>query len=241
MKLAIIGGTNIATLPIPYTEEAVSTPYGDAVVYHGTIDGTHEVLFLSRHGVLKDCDAAHVNYRKNIYALKSVGATHVIGLTAVSSCDYNAHAGDICLFSDFIDFTKSRPSSFNIEHRLTRHTSMDEVFDNGMNDAIEKVILEKNLPYAGRAVAACTEGPRFETAAEVRMLRALGAQVICKTVAPEAPLAREIGLKYSALALITSRATGMADEVSDKRIVSVMESRRNDVFETLFETIRRIH
>lgn len=241
MKFAIIGGTNIETLPIPSKEIAVTTPYGDAVIQRAVTEDGNEILFLSRHGVLHSCDAARVNYRANIYALKSIGVTHVIGLSTVTSCDYTIRSGSLCLFSDFLDFTKSRPSTFNIEHRLTRHTSMEDVFDPSMNDRIEKIILEKQVPYAGRTIVSCTEGPRFETAAEVRMFRNLGAQVIDRTVVPEAPLAREVGMKYAGIGLIASRATGMADEVSDKRIIDVMGKTRDSIFGILFEAVRHIH
>ena len=71
------------------------------------------------------------------------------------------------------------------------------------------------MPYSGRAIYACTEGPRFETVAEVRMIRMLGAQIIGMTLVPEAPLARELGMYYAAVGVISNYATGMTSYVTD--------------------------
>ncbi len=178
MKIAIIGGTNIETLPIRYREQAVSTPYGDVVVFKGKLKEGNEVIFLSRHGVLYARDPGEINYRANIYALHQIGVTHVIGITSVGACDYSLHLGEYCLINDFLDFTKQRYSSFEREHRIDLHTVMDNVFSNSLNDTLEELISQHGLPYSGRAVYACMEGPRFETPAEARAIRMLGGQLL---------------------------------------------------------------
>lgn len=237
MKFAIIGGTNIETLPIPYREEAVSTPYGDVVVFRAAVDG-HEFFFLSRHGVVYRRDPGEINYRANIYALHCLGTTHVVGITSVGTCDYTHKLGSLCLLSDFIDFTKSRPSSFDREHRLALHTGMEEFFSTQLNDLLERMILQRGIPYAGRVTYACTEGPRFETAAEVRMLRMLGAQTIGMTIIPEAPLARDLDMRYAAIGVIANYGTGMTGEVTDLGIGEVMSAHRDAIFEFCFDLVR---
>lgn len=239
MKFAIIGGTNIETLPIPYHEQAVSTPYGDVVVFRATLDG-HEFIFLSRHGVLYSFDPGQINYRANIYALHSLGVTNVIGITSVGTCDYTHKLGSLCLLADFIDFTKTRSASFEREHRLTLHTGMEQVFSTTLNDTLEALILERGIPYAGRVTYAATEGPRFETAAEVRVLRMLGAQVIGMTIVPEAPLARDLDMRYAAIGIIANYGTGMTGEVTDCGIDGVMAAHRDEVFGLCFDLIRRL-
>ena len=107
-----------------------------------------------------------INYRANIYALHSLGVTHIIGLSSVGACDYSFKLGTVCLINDFIDFTKNRILSFEREHRLALHTGMEDVCSPSLSDALEQRILAHDLPYSGRAIYACTEGPRFETAAE---------------------------------------------------------------------------
>ena len=102
MKIAIIGGTNIETLPMRYREQAVSTPYGDVVVFKGKLKEGNEVIFLSRHGVLYANDPGYINYRANIFALHQIGVTHVIGVTSVGACDYALQLGEYCLINDLL-------------------------------------------------------------------------------------------------------------------------------------------
>lgn len=238
MKYAIIGGTNMDTLPIPFFEDAISTPYGDVVLYRGQLDCGTEIIFRARHGVLFRQDAPEINYRANIYALHMLSVTHVLGLASVGACDYGIKVGNVCLINDFIDLTKSRPSSFLREHRSTLHTGMEDVFSPELNDSLEKLILSANIPYSGRAIYACTEGPRFETAAEIRMIRILGAQITGMTLVPEAPLARDLGMQYAAIGMVTNYCTGMTSYVTDDDIGSVMSTMRESVFNLCFSLIR---
>ena len=240
MKIAIIGGTNIETLPMRYREQAVSTPYGDVVVFKGKLKEGNEVIFLSRHGVLYARDPGEINYRANIYALHQIGVTHVIGITSVGACDYSLHLGEYCLINDFLDFTKQRYSSFEREHRIDLHTVMDNVFSNSLNETLEELISQHGLPYSGRAVYACMEGPRFETPAEARAIRMLGGQVVGQTIIPEAPLCRDLGMEYAALGLITNYCTGMTGVVNDVVIEHVMDENRADIFDLCFDLIRRM-
>ena len=238
MQAAIIGGTNLEEIPVPYREQPVVTPYGDVIVYRGTLDNGQDVIFLSRHGVLYRADPADINYRANIYAMQMLGVTHIIGLSSVGACDYGFKVGTVCLINDFIDMTKKRPSSFDREHRLALHTGMEDAFSPELNDELEKLILDKKLPYSGRAIYCCTEGPRFETAAEVRMFRMFGAQIVGQTLVPEAPLARDLGIQYAAIGIISNYATGMMSLVTDDSIGSVMHEMRDDVFNLCFELIQ---
>ncbi len=237
MRYAIVGGTNIETPPVPYREQAVTTPYGDVVVYRCTLPENREMIFLARHGVLFNSDPPDINYRANVFALSRLGVTHVIGITSVGACDYSYKLGTLCLLSDFIDFTKSRPLSFDREHRLHLHTGMEDVFSPALNDALESRIVERGIPYSGRAIYACSEGPRFETASEIRAMRMLGAQVTGMTIIPEAPLCRDLGMLYAAIGIVSNHCTGMTSYVTDEDIGTVMASIRQRVFELCFELI----
>ena len=237
MRFALIGGTNIETPPVPFRERAISTPYGDVVYLNTSLESGKEVIFLPRDGVLGTPDPSDVNYRANIFALDQLGVTHVIGITSVGACDYSCKVGSLCLVNDFLDFTKSRPMSFEREHRKSLHTGMEDVFDPGLNDLLEKKILSLGIPYSGRAVYACSEGPRFETAAEIRMLRMLGAQVTGMTLVPEAPLCHELGMRYTAIGILANYCTGMTVDLRDSDIASVMASIRQSVFNLCFELI----
>lgn len=238
MKYAIIGGTNMENPPLAYREDIVGTPYGDVVLYRGALDCGTEILFRSRHGVLYRNDPPDINYRGNIYALHQLGVTHVIGLSSVGACDYAFKLGTVCLVNDFIDLTKHRICSFNREHRLQLHTGMEDVCSPDLNDKLEQRILKAGLAYSGRAIYACTEGPRFETAAEVRMIRMLGAQITGMTLVPEAPLCRELGMQYAAIGIVSNYDTGMTSYVRDDDIGSITAKMRDDVFHLCFDLIR---
>lgn len=238
MRYAIIGGNNLEPLPIPYHEEAVSTPYGDVALYYGQLPDGNEVIFRPRQGILYNYDPADINYRANIYALYRIGVTHIVGIASVGACDCNFQLGSVCLMSDFIDFTKTRRATFDRKHRQYLHTGMEDVFSIKLNNALEKRIRARDMPYAGRVIYAATEGPRFETAAEVRMYRMMGAQVMGMTLVPEAPLARELGLHYTALGIICNYCTGMIPRVTDDGIDDVIQQTRQGVFELLFDLTR---
>ena len=238
MKYAIVGGTNIDTPPLDYREEAVSTPYGDVSIYHIQLQTGQEVVFLPRHGVLFNSDPPDINYRANVFALYKIGVTHVIGITSVGACDYSYKLGTLCLLSDFIDFTKSRPLSFDRQYRANLHTGMEDVFNSGLNDTLEQLIRRRGIAYSGRAIYACTEGPRFESAAEIRALRMLGAQVTGMTIIPEAPLCRDLNLTYAAIGIISNHCTGMTAYVTDDDIGAIMAAIRQSVFELCFDLVR---
>lgn len=239
MRYAIVGGTNLDEIPVPYREQPVVTPYGDVIVCRGTLDDGQDVVFLPRHGILERVDPPDINYRANIYALYLLGVTHIIGLSSVGACDYSYKLGTVCLINDFIDFTKNRILSFERKHRIALHTGMEDVCCPDLSDRLERLILDHGLQYSGRAVYACTEGPRFETAAEVRMFRMLGAQIIGMTLVPEAPLARDLGLHYAAIGIISNYCTGMTSYVSDEDIEGVITNMRESVFEICFQLIRQ--
>ncbi|MBQ2770247.1 MAG: MTAP family purine nucleoside phosphorylase [Clostridia bacterium] len=237
MKYGIIGGTYIESIPGPYVERAVSTPYGDIVVLERQLDNGDTMYFLSRHGVMYEHEPSRINSRANVYGMYKLGVTHLIGITSVGACDYSYKLGSYCLLSDFLDFTKTRNSSFERAHRLSLHTGMEDVFDPDLTDALERAIKRRNLAYSGRGVYACIDGPRFETAAETRMLRLLGAQIVGATIVPEAPLAKSIGMRYACLAIISNHCTGMAAELRDEAIKEVVRQCRTDAVELCFDLV----
>ncbi|MCL2694774.1 MAG: MTAP family purine nucleoside phosphorylase [Clostridiales bacterium] len=239
MKFAIIGG-NTENIGRPYREREVETPYGPITLAEVSLAGGKECLIITRHSMLQERDARDVNYRGNIFGLSLCGVTHVIGVSCVGACDYAHKLGSFCLLTDFLDFTHCRENSFAYEHRLVPHAGMEEVFCAALNDVLEREILENNLPYAGRVIYAGTDGPRFETASEVRMFRMLGAQVIGMDILPEAPLAAERALKYASIGIISNYATGMAFTVTDKGIEKVNDEKKGAALDLILNMIERM-
>ncbi len=240
MKFAIIGG-DFERLSLPCRQEIVETPYGRAEMNHVTLDDGTQFIHLNRHNLNEKKDARDCNFRANMFGLFMRDVTHVVSLSSVGTCDYTHKLGSYCLVSDFIDFTHARENSFEREHRHVIHAGMEDVFDPTLNDALERIMLEQKVPYAGRVVYAGFNGPRFETAAESRMMRMLGAQVVGMVLVPEAPLAAEIGLKYASIGIISNYSTGMTAEVTFDDISRVTNQNRDRAFAIAIDLIRTIH
>ena len=203
--IGIIGGSGLYHIDgmEKVREVRVRTPYGapsDALVV-GTL-GVVPVVFLSRHGRGHRTNPTSINYRANIYALKSMGVTHVISISAVGSMKETIHPGDILLPDQFIDLTKHRVSTF-FDDGIVAHVGFAEPICRWLADALETAgqTVGARLHRGGTYV--CMEGPQFSTKAESRLYRQWGVDVIGMTNMPEAKLAREAELCYATVALVT--------------------------------------
>jgi len=203
--IGIIGGSGLYNIDglEQVREMRVRTPFGapsDAVMV-GVLGGVR-VAFLSRHGRGHRINPGSINYRANIYALKSLGVTQVISVSAVGSMKETIRPGDVVLPDQFIDLTKRRVSTF-FDDGIVAHVGFGEPVCSSVADVLEQ---------AGRSVGAtlqrggtyvCMEGPQFSTKAESRLYRQWGVDVIGMTNMPEAKLAREAELCYATVALAT--------------------------------------
>lgn len=203
--IGIIGGSGLYNVEGlgRVREVRVRTPFGapsDAIVL-GVLGGVR-VAFLSRHGRGHRINPGSINYRANIYALKSLGVTQVISVSAVGSMKEAIRPGDVVLPDQFIDLTKRRISTF-FDEGIVAHVGFAEPVCASVADALEE---------AGRAAGArlhrggtyvCMEGPQFSTKAESHLYRQWGVDVIGMTNMPEAKLAREAELCYATVALAT--------------------------------------
>jgi len=203
--IGIIGGSGLYDIAglRKVMERQVKTPFGapsDKVML-GELEGVR-IAFLSRHGRGHRMNPSEINYRANIYALKSLGVRRVISVSAVGSMKESIRPGDVVLPDQFIDLTKRRVSTF-FEGGIVAHVA----FGDPVCASLGSALLE-----AGRMVGAtvhqggvylCIEGPQFSTKGESRLYRQWGASVIGMTNLPEAKLAREAALCYSTVALAT--------------------------------------
>jgi len=203
--IGIIGGSGLYDIEglRRVKEVSVKTPFGapsDTVVL-GELDGTR-IAFLSRHGRGHRINPSEINYRANIFALKSLGVRRIISVSAVGSMKESIKPGDVVLPDQFIDLTKRRVSTF-FEGGIVAHVA----FGDPVCPSLGAVLLD-----ATRAVGAtvhqggvylCIEGPQFSTKGESRLYRQWGVSVIGMTNLPEAKLAREAELCYATVALAT--------------------------------------
>ena len=238
-KIAIIGGTGIDnpdTLK-GFEKKIIETPFGKALCNIGTMSG-NQVVFVSRHGVDHSVPPHKVNYRANIWAMKSLGTEEIFATTAVGSLNPEMKAGHFVVCDNVLDFTKSRINTFyDSPERGVAHCDFTYPYCPTLREKVIKCLEKTDITFHKHGVYVCTEGPRFETAAEVRMFRMFGAQVIGQTLVPEAPLARDLGIQYAAIGVISNYATGMMSLVTDDSIGSVMHQMRDSVFNLCFELI----
>lgn len=204
-ELGVIGGSGLYDMDglERMRELTVKTPFGtpsDALIL-GTLDGVR-MAFLSRHGRGHRLSPGDINYRANLYALKSVGVTRVISVSAVGSMKETLRPGDIMLPDQFIDLTKRRAGTF-FDQGIVAHVAFAEPTCEPLRQALRDAgqAVGSTLRVGGTYL--CIEGPQFSTKGESRLYRQWGVDVIGMTNLPEAKLAREAELCYATIALVT--------------------------------------
>lgn len=217
IKVAIIGGSGFHELAglRATASETVGTPYGEVDIALGRVEHL-TVGFLPRHGRDNRALPHLINYRANIWALKEWGATRILANTTVGSLNPRMRVGDFIVLDQFIDFLRRGPLSFELGH-----VDMTSPYCEDLRRACFRTAVARRTPIHRRGVYLCCDGPRYETAAEIRAFRRWGADVVGMTHAPEAVLARELGLCYAAVALVVNVAAGLK-----KQTLSYDEHRR---------------
>jgi 5'-methylthioadenosine phosphorylase len=206
MKFAIIGGTGVYDVASKIRVEQVTTPFGKVEVDIQNIQGK-DIIFLARHGKRHNTPPHMINYRANLWALKELGVKFVYATAAVGSCNLNYKPGDIVVFNDFLDFTKLRPVTFYDGKEGVIHASMADPYCQNLRKLFSTAAKEEGVKVAGEGVYVCTEGPRFETPAEIRMYQKIGGDVVGMTNVPEVVLAKELEMCYAAAGIITNWCT----------------------------------
>ena len=211
MKTLLVGGTGFSEMD--YLDgpqaETVRTPFGGAVIYLGTYNGA-EAGFLARHGMEHDQLAPQVNYRANVWAAHQLGFRCLLGTSAVASLNLDIAVGDLVVPDQLVDLSKHRADSFYL-----RSVNMTYPFSRPIRDLIAAVGRDQNIALHDRATYLTVEGPRYETAAEIRLFQQWGMDVVGMTNGTEAALCRELGICYATIALVTNMGAGLTDEGPD--------------------------
>ncbi|MCR4400815.1 MAG: S-methyl-5'-thioadenosine phosphorylase [Syntrophomonadaceae bacterium] len=224
-KVAIIGGTGVydARMLENVTKAVVDTPYGTAWVATGGYQGL-EVAFVARHGAGHSVPPHLVNYRANIYALSSMGVERIIATAAVGSLRQEMKPGHFVIVDQFLDFTRSRPSTFyEGGERGVIHCDVTVPYCEEVGALLVDTARQMGIPVHAGGTYVCTEGPRFETAAEIRMFAQLGGDVVGMTSVPECVLAREMGMCYATVAMVTNYAAGISPtKLTHTEVIDIM-------------------
>ncbi|MEM8862051.1 MAG: S-methyl-5'-thioinosine phosphorylase [Chloroflexota bacterium] len=241
MASAIIGGTGLYKLPgLNLKEEVIKTEYGTARLFMGQ-ESDSDIVFLTRHGVSHSIPPHKINYRANIQALHQLGVKRVIGNYAVGGINPDIPPLGIAILNDFLDFTNGRDSTFfddESESARVSHVEMSAPYCSVMSDALAQAFHKQQVEPFENGVYAATNGPRFETPAEIRMMGMLGADVVGMTGVPEVILAREIGMCFAGVALSINWAAGIKPSIEIVADYSKLEEVRLMILRTCVEVLR---
>jgi 5'-methylthioadenosine phosphorylase len=236
MLFGIIGGTGLYQMADEGRGErlTVETDYGAVQVEHLRL-GEAEVAFLARHGFDHGVPPHRVNYRGNIAALKRLGVTNILASAAVGSMTDHLPPGSFAALTQFLDFTRGRHSTFfDGDDGKVVHVDVTEPYCLHLRGELLAAADALNDSLHPDATYVCAEGPRFETPAEIRMFRQLGGEVVGMTGVPEVALAREAGMCYAAVAIVTNWAAGVSKNPIGHREVSSFMDQQAARLRTLF-------
>jgi len=227
-------------LATPGEAREVATPYGAAHVAEVEIGGG-PVLFLARHGAGHAVLAHQINYRANIWALRSLGVRAVLAACSAGGINRQMQPGEFALLTQFLDFTRQRAGTFfDRPGSAAMHVDVTDPYCPSLRAALTRAGDALGEALHPSTTYVCTEGPRFETPAEINAFGVMGGDVVGMTGLPEATLAREANLCYASVAIITNWAAGVTGQaLSHGEVVAAMDERRDAVWRLLGEAIVR--
>jgi len=236
VSIAIVGGSGLEDLLEEVTCVRVGTPYGlPPPIFIGTIAG-NTVAFLPRHGLSHNVPPHRISYRANIFALHTLGVERVFATNAVGGINECLKPGDLVVPNDFIDFTKLRTGTFYDDAPVT-HVDMSQPYCPEIRNVLIAAARNLGEKVWGEAILACTEGPRYETPAEVRMLRRCGCDIVGMTGLPEAVLARELEMCYASLCYVSNMAVGLQEHQTINELTRIAAKKKPVIEQVLKEAI----
>jgi len=225
-KLGIIGGSGLYDVEEFKDREyiAINTPWGkpsDNILK--TKYNNKEIYFLPRHGRDHQLSPSKINFRANIDALKQLGVTDIVSVSAVGSLKEDLSPGKFVIVDQFIDRTFARNKTF-FDNEIVAHVSMAHPTSNGLMNSCEEAIKQENIEYQRGGTYIVMEGPQFSTLAESNLYRSWNADIIGMTNMPEAKLAREAEIRYASVSMVTDFDCWHPDHenVDVKQVIKVL-------------------
>jgi 5'-methylthioadenosine phosphorylase len=235
--IGIIGGSGVYHFGEKEEKISVETRYGSVEVKKTTYK-EKEIVFLARHGENHAVPPHKIPYRANILALRDLGVTRILATTAVGSMNPDFRPGEIVLPTQFIDWTKKR--NYTLYDERVVHVDLSEPYCPELRAAVVEAAEEEGVTVHN-GVYLCTEGPRFETPAEITMFRAMGGDVVSMTGVPEVILAREAAICYCTIAMVTNMAAGITDQkLTHTEVKEIMHENIETVRRLMRESIEKI-
>lgn len=235
-QIGIIGGSgvyNIEGVEI-VKEHKVETPYGSpsSLIIEAKLEGI-TFYFIPRHGKLHSFLPSEVNYRANIYALKLLGVEYIISISAVGSLKEELPPTTFVLVDQFIDWTKGKRERTFFGNGIVAHVSVANPTQVEMRALMAEACRETGISYSEGGSYLCIEGPQFSTRAESRLYQSFGASVIGMTNVPEAFLAKEAGIAYATIAMVTDFDGWKDEHCTVEEIMNVMKTNNSNAQDVL--------
>ena len=240
-KLGIIGGSGLYNMEGLENSKwiKVNTPWGSPSddILQAEFKGK-EIFFLPRHGRGHTVNPSNINFRANIDALKQLGVTDIISMSAVGSLKENLEPGTFVIVDQFIDRTFARVKTF-FDKEIVAHVSMAKPTSPGLMNTCEKVLKKLKIPFQKGGTYLVMEGPQFSTFAESNLYRSWGLDVIGMTNMPEAKLAREAEIRYATVAMVTDFDCWHKEyeDVSVEQVISTLLSNAEQAKKVMAEVV----
>ena len=241
-EIGVLGGSGFYTFVDGLTEHEVQTPYGppSAPLSVGEINGRF-VAFLPRHGVHHELPPHSINYRANMWALRELGVTRVLAPSAAGSLQPHVQPGDVVICDQLVDRTSGRVHTY-YDGPLSVHVAFADPYCAQLRPLAASAARDAGMQVHDAGTVVVVQGPRFSTRAESAWYQRQGWEVINMTQYPEAYLARELGICYAAIALITDYDTGVEGEagvepVTQAEVFGFFKSNLDRVRTLLFDVI----
>jgi 5'-methylthioadenosine phosphorylase len=241
-EIGVIGGSGFYTLLDDVREIKVDTPYGPpSDSFFLAVVGGRRVAFLPRHGRRHTIAPHRINYRANVWAMRSLGVKAVISPCAAGSLQLDVKPGDFVVCDQFVDRTRGRADTF-YDGPIVTHLSSAETYSPELRRVAIDVIREHGIPLHERGTVVVIQGPRFSTKAESKWFSDAGWEVINMTQYPEAWLCRELGMAVVNISLITDYDAGVhegTDAVDAQSVLEVFQQNAQRIQMVVLEMIRR--
>lgn len=242
-KIGVIGGSgvyNIDGIEL-LREHDVNTPFGSpsSKITEAKIAET-EFYFIPRHGKGHTLLPSEVNYRANIFALKSLGVEYVISVSAVGSLKEELPPNTFVLVDQFIDWTKGKRGRSFYGSGVIGHVSCADPVEKKLQKLLADSCKETGIKYSVDGTYICIEGPQFSTRAESQFYKSFGASVIGMTNVPESFLAKEAGMAYATVAMVTDFDAWKDEHCTVDEIMAVMETNNKNVQKLLLDALPRL-
>lgn len=253
--IGIIGGSGLYNIDsVEILEEVkITTPFGEpSDSYIVAKYKNKKIVFLSRHSRGHKYPPHLINFRANVWGFRKLGINKILSVSAVGGINPNLRPGDFVISDNFVDFTKSRVQTFYeginskdsdtsyddevdqlLNGKKVVHIDVTEPFCPVMRDVLRSSCERSGHRFHDKAVYVATEGPRLETASEIKMLSKLGCDIVGMTLVPEVILARELKMHFASISIVTNLAAGISENRLTSDEVVQMMSQKNEEIKTI--------